>query len=209
MSKTMNYHNVKFAAAYGTSKQLPPPSKRAEVSFVGRSNVGKSSLMNKLFNRKKLAKVSATPGKTSTINFFEAEWADFVDLPGYGFAQVSKSEKARWREMIEGYYNQDREFCCVVSLIDIRHPATALDVNMIEFLIAAELPFMIVSTKADKLSKNKCAQSIAALRRQLGFSRDEVEIIPISSANGSGIDDLKAALERRIKAYNNDESSEE
>lgn len=208
MSKTMNYHNVKFAAAYGTSKQLPP-STRAEVSFVGRSNVGKSSLMNKLFNRKKLAKVSATPGKTSTINFFEAEWADFVDLPGYGFAQVSKSEKARWREMIEGYYNQDREFCCVVSLIDIRHPATALDVNMIEFLIAAELPFMIVCTKADKLSKNKCAQSIAALRRQLGFSHDEVEIIPISSANGSGIDDLKAALERRIKAYNNDESSKE
>ena len=208
MSKTMNYHNVKFTAAYGTSKQLPP-STRAEVSFVGRSNVGKSSLMNKLFNRKKLAKVSATPGKTSTINFFEAEWADFVDLPGYGFAQVSKSEKARWREMIEGYYNQDREFCCVVSLIDIRHPATALDVNMIEFLIAAELPFMIVCTKADKLSKNKCAQSIVALRRQLGFSRDEVEIIPISSANGSGIDDLKAALERRIKAYNNDESSEE
>lgn len=208
MSKTMNYHNVKFTAAYGTSKQLPP-STRAEVSFVGRSNVGKSSLMNKLFNRKKLAKVSATPGKTSTINFFEAEWADFVDLPGYGFAQVSKSEKARWREMIEGYYNQDREFCCVVSLIDIRHPATALDVNMIEFLIAAELPFMIVCTKADKLSKNKCMQNIAALRRQLGFSRDEVEIIPISSANGSGIDDLKAALERRIKAYNNDESSKE
>ena len=208
MSKTMNYHNVKFTAAYGTSKQLPP-STRAEVSFVGRSNVGKSSLMNKLFNRKKLAKVAATPVKTSTINFFEAEWADFVDLPGYGFAQVSKSEKARWREMIEGYYNQDREFCCVVSLIDIRHPATALDVNMIEFLIAAELPFMIVCTKADKLSKNKCMQNIAALRRQLGFSRDEVEIIPISSANGSGIDDLKAALERRIKAYNNDESSEE
>ena len=208
MSKTMNYHNVKFTAAYGTSKQLPP-STHAEVSFVGRSNVGKSSLMNKLFNRKKLAKVSATPGKTSTINFFEAEWADFVDLPGYGFAQVSKSEKARWREMIEGYYNQDREFCCVVSLIDIRHPATALDVNMIEFLIAAELPFMIVCTKAGKLSKNKCMQNIAALRRQLGFSRDEVEIIPISSANGSGIDDLKAALERRIKTYNNDESSEE
>ena len=97
----------------------------------------------------------------------------------------------------------------MVSLIDIRHPATALDVNMIEFLIAAELPFMIACSKADKLSKTKCMQNIAALRRQLGFSRDEVEIIPSSSANGSGIDDLKAALERRIKAYNNDESSEE
>ena len=155
MSKTMNYHNVKFAAAYGTSKQLPP-SKRAEVSFVGRSNVGKSSLMNKLFNRKKLAKVSATPGKTSTINFFEAEWADFVDLPGYGFAQVSKSEKARWREMIEGYYNQDREFCCVVSLIDIRHPDAAedepLDVPGVE---VQALPFYALNNKFKELDENR------------------------------------------------------
>ena len=180
------------------------------IVFAGKSNVGKSSVINRLLNRKNFARVGSQPGKTVHVNYFCIDRrAYFVDLPGYGFAQVSKSEKARWREMIEGYYNQDREFCCVVSLIDIRHPATALDVNMIEFLIAAELPFMIVCTKADKLSKNKCAQSIAALRRQLGFSRDEVEIIPISSANGSGIDDLKAALERRIKAYNNDESSEE
>lgn len=208
MADSINYQLAKFVASYGKVSQIPE-STCPEVSFVGRSNVGKSSIMNKLFGRKNLVKVSSTPGKTSNINFFEADDVHFVDLPGYGFAQVSKSEKARWREMIEGYYNQDREFCCVVSLIDIRHPATALDVNMIEFLIAAELPFMIVCTKADKLSKNKCAQSIAALRRQLGFSRDEVEIIPISSANGSGIDDLKAALERRIKAYNNDESSEE
>ena len=197
MSKSMNYHNVKFSAAYGTSKQLPA-SRRPEISFVGRSNVGKSSLLNRLFNRKKLAKVSSTPGKTSTINFFEAEWADFVDLPGYGYAQVSKSEKARWREMIEGYYNQDRDFCLVVSLIDIRHPATALDVNMIEFLLAAELPFMIVCTKSDKLSKSKCAQSIAALRRQLGIAKDEIDILAISSANGDGIDELKTKLEQHI-----------
>lgn len=196
----MNYHNVRFTAAYGTSKQLPP-STRAEVSFVGRSNVGKSSLLNKLFNRKKLAKVSQTPGKTSTINFFEADWADFVDLPGYGYAQVAKSEKARWREMIEGYYNQDRDFCLVVSLIDIRHPATALDVNMIEFLRAADLPFIIVLTKADKIAKSKAASAMAALRKQLGFSRDEVEMVAISSSTGTGIDDLKKVLERRIKEH--------
>ena len=90
----MNYHNVSFAAAYGTSGQLPA-STRPEVAFVGRSNVGKSSLLNKLFNRKKLAKVSSKPGKTSTINFFNAENSHFVDLPGYGYAQVSKSEKVR------------------------------------------------------------------------------------------------------------------
>ena len=194
----------------GTNFSHYPMDGKPEIAFAGKSNVGKSTLINAILGRKALARTSSQPGKTRTINFYGVnDMMYVVDLPGYGFAQVSKSEKARWREMIEGYYNQDREFCCVVSLIDIRHPATALDVNMIEFLIAAELPFMIVCTKADKLSKNKCAQSIAALRRQLGFSRDEVEIIPISSANGSGIDDLKAALERRIKAYNNDESSEE
>ena len=158
MSKTMNYHNVKFAAAYGTSKQLPP-SKRAEVSFVGRSNVGKSSLMNKLFNRKKACEgfqprrakrrpsISSRPnGPTSSI---AGLWlrASF---------EVRKSPMAR--NDPKAITTKTANFCCVVSLIDIRHPATALDVNMIEFLIAAELPFMIVCTKADKLSKNKCAR---------------------------------------------------
>ena len=193
----MNYHTVKFSAAYGTSAQLPA-STRAEVSFVGRSNVGKSSLLNKLFNRKRLAKVSSTPGKTSTINFFEADGADFVDLPGYGYAQVSKSEKARWAEMIEGYFNQERDFRLVVSLIDIRHPATALDVNMVEFLQAAGLPFAIALTKADKLSKSKALSAASALRKQLGLGAD-VPIVVTSSANGAGIDDLKQVVERFLK----------
>ena len=204
----MNYHIASFKAAYGTSSQLPA-STRPEVSFAGRSNVGKSSILNKIMFRKGLAKVSQTPGKTATINFYDVDGVDFVDLPGYGYAKVAKSEKGRWSELIEGYFNQDRRFSLVVSLIDIRHDPSALDVHMAKFLWENDFPFAIALTKADKLSKNKCAQSIAALRRQLGFSRDEVEIIPISSANGSGIDDLKAALERRIKAYNNDESTEE
>ena len=116
----MNYHNVKFKAAYGTSAQLPT-SKLPEVSFAGRSNVGKSSLLNKLMYRKGLAKVSATPGKTATINFYDVDGFDFVDLPGYGFAKVAKSEKDRWGELIAGYFNQERIFAPVVSLIDIRH----------------------------------------------------------------------------------------
>ena len=147
----MNYNLVKFQGAYGTSAQIPE-SIRPEVSFVGRSNVGKSSLINRLFNRKKLAKVSSMPGKTSTINFFTTDKIDFVDLPGYGYAKVAKSEKARWSEMINGYFDQYRYYALVVSLIDIRHPATKLDEQMIEFLRACELPFIIALTKADKLS---------------------------------------------------------
>lgn len=193
----MNYNNVKFTAAFGTSGQLPP-SRRPEVSFAGRSNVGKSSLLNRLFNRKKLAKVSSKPGKTSTINFFEADSADFVDLPGYGYAQVSKSEKARWAEMIEGYFNQDRDFALVVSLIDIRHPATALDEQMVDFLVEAQLPFIIVQTKADKLSKSQIARSTAALRKQLGLSQD-VSVIAVSSEKGTGIDSLKRAIDSYVE----------
>lgn len=194
----MNYNNVKFMAAYGTSKQLPP-SRRAEVSFAGRSNVGKSSLLNRLFNRKKLAKVSSKPGKTSTINFFEADSADFVDLPGYGYAQVSKSEKARWAEMIEGYFNQDRDFALVVSLIDIRHPATALDVQMVGFLQTAGFPFIIVQTKADKLSKSQVSRSTAALRKQLELGPD-VPVVAVSSEKGTGIDVLKRLIDSYIEA---------
>lgn len=193
----MNYNNVKFMAAYGTSKQLPP-SRRVEVSFAGRSNVGKSSLLNKLFNRKKLAKVSSKPGKTSTINFFEADSADFVDLPGYGYAQVSKSEKARWAEMIEGYFNQDRDFALVVSLIDIRHPATALDVQMVGFLQTTGLPFIIVQTKADKLSKSQVSRSTAALRKQLELG-PEVPVVAVSSEKGTGIDVLKRLIDSYIE----------
>ena len=192
----MNYHNVSFAAAYGTSGQLPA-STRPEVAFVGRSNVGKSSLLNKLFNRKKLAKVSSKPGKRSTINFFNAENSHFVDLPGYGYAQVSKSEKVRWAEMINGYFDQDRNFTLVVSLIDIRHPATSLDVQMVEFLKEAELPFMIVLTKADKLSKSQIMRQKAALRKQLSFG-PEIEVVACSSESGLGIDELKKAIERHL-----------
>ena len=181
----MNYHNVKFKAAYGTSSQLPV-STLPEVSFAGRSNVGKSSLLNKLMYRKSLAKVSSTPGKTATINFYDVDGYDFVDLPGYGFAKVAKSEKHRWSELIEGYFNQERIFALVVSLIDIRHEASALDLNMIEFLRESGLPFMVVLTKADKLSKQQCMKQTAMLRKQLQLDKD-IPMLAVSSESGTGI----------------------
>lgn len=189
----MNFHKARFAAAYGTSKQLPK-SKGPEISFAGRSNVGKSSLLNKLMYRKGLAKVSQTPGKTATINFYDVDGIDFVDLPGYGFAKVSKSELDRWAELIEGYFNQDRDFALVASLVDIRHDPSDLDHNMVEFLIDAELPFAIVLTKADKLSKQKANTQKARIAKALALP-EGVPMILTSSSTGTGIDDLRALIE--------------
>lgn len=190
----MNYNLVTFKGAFGTSSQIPP-SKRPEISFVGRSNVGKSSLINKLFNRKQLARVSSMPGKTSTINFFGTDEIDFVDLPGYGYAKVAKSEKSRWSEMINGYFDQYRYYALVVSLIDIRHPATKLDEQMVEFLKACELPFVIALTKADKLSKSQANRQAVAIRKQLALPQD-IEFVITSSEKGTGIDQLRTIIEK-------------
>lgn len=188
----MDLNNIEFKGAYGTSAQIPT-SKLPEVSFVGRSNVGKSSLINKLLNRKQLARVSQMPGKTSTINFFGSDAIDLVDLPGYGYAKVAKSELGRWSEMINGYFDQYRFYALVVSLIDIRHPASKLDEQMIEFLKACELPFVIALTKADKVSKNQANKQIAALRKQLDLG-PEVEMILTSSEKGTGMDALRKTI---------------
>ena len=188
----MNYNTAAFKAAYGTSSQLPP-SEHPEVAFAGRSNVGKSSLLNKLFNRKALAKVSSVPGKTSTINFFSVDDVDFVDLPGYGFAKVAKSEKARWSELIEGYFNQDRSFALVVALVDIRHEASELDENMIRFLREADLPFVVALTKADKLSRQQQMKQKAALKRQLALG-DDASMVVTSSAKGDGMEELRKII---------------
>lgn len=194
----MNYKDVSFERSFGTSAQLPP-STLPEIAFAGRSNVGKSSLLNKLFGRKNLAKVSQTPGKTSTINFFLAGNVRFVDLPGYGYAQVSKSERARWSELIEGYFNQDRNKALVCSLIDVRHPASALDENMVGFLRETGLPFMIVLTKGDKLSKSKCAAQRNALRKQLELD-NSVPMVLTSSLDGSGIAELREQIDAFLES---------
>ena len=166
---------------------------RSEVSFAGRSNVGKSSLLNKLMYRKGLAKVSSTPGKTATINFYEVDDANFVDLPGYGFARVSKTEKERWSELIEGYFNDERYFALVVSLIDIRHDPSELDRNMTEFLANSGLPWAVALTKADKLSRQKAAQQRSRIRKLLALPSN-VPMVVTSSSSGTGIDELRELI---------------
>jgi len=193
-----NFHNASFLAAYGTVDQLPA-STLSEISFAGRSNVGKSSILNKLMYCKDLAKVSQTPGKTATINFYGIDTAakqgacHFVDLPGYGFAKVAKSEKGRWSELIEGYFNQQRRFALVCSLIDIRHEASDLDEVMVSFLQEAGLPYCVVLTKADKLSRQQQMKQRSALIKQLGIGAD-VPVLITSSESGLGVDDLRSLI---------------
>lgn len=189
----MNYHNVKFEASYGLLKQLPP-SDLPELVFAGRSNVGKSSLINKLFNQKQLARVSSVPGKTATINFFRLEGLRFADLPGYGYAKVAKSEKERWGKLMEGYFATDRDIALVFSLIDMRHPPTADDIQMINFLIDNEFPFVVVCTKSDKLSRRQQAERLEALKIELPCG-DEITVIPFSAKTGEGVEQLKAIIE--------------
>lgn len=191
----MNYHNVSFLASYGLSKQLPP-SKQMEVAFAGRSNVGKSSLINKLLGRKALARVSAVPGKTATINFYDLDGRiHLVDLPGYGYAKVAKSEKWRWAELIEGYLNDEgRDLALVVLLVDMRHPATQLDVDMVNYLIETEKPFLVVLTKADKLNKTEREKRLAAIADELPCG-DELTVLPFSSETGEGVETLRGILE--------------
>ena len=191
----MNYHNVSFLASYGLSKPLPP-SKQMEVAFAGRSNVGKSPLINKLLGRKALARVSAVPGKTATINFYDLDGRiHLIDLPGYGYAKVAKSEKWRWAELIEGYLNDEgRDLALVVLLVDMRHPATRLDVDMVNYLIETEKPFLVVLTKADKLNKTEREKRLAAIADELPCG-DELTVLPFSSETGEGVETLRGILE--------------
>lgn len=189
----MNYNNAQFYTSYGSFKQIPP-SERTEIAFSGRSNVGKSSLINKIFNRKSLARVSAVPGKTATINFYSLENLYFVDLPGYGYAKVSKSEKERWGELIEGYLHDERELALVFQLIDFRHPPTADDIMMVNFLIDSEIPFVVVLTKADKLSKKQREERRASLLNELPCAED-ITIIEFSAQTGEGRDEIRSIIE--------------
>jgi GTP-binding protein len=193
----LNFNNAKYSTSYGVISQLPP-SKAPEVAFAGRSNVGKSSLLNALLNRRALAKVSAKPGKTATINFFDVDGIDFVDLPGYGYAKVAKDELDRWADLIEGYFNQPRNFALAVSLIDIRHDPSELDHTMIEFLQDMELPYVVVLTKADKLSKQKAMSQKRTISKQLNLS-EEVPVLVTSSEKKQGLEDLRKLIIEHVE----------
>lgn len=188
----MKFEDAIFEYAAGRFDQLPN-STVPEIVFSGRSNVGKSSLINKLVRRKALARVSATPGKTGTINFYDLKEAKLVDLPGYGYAKVSLSEKQRWANLIEGYLNSQRNITLVVQIIDMRHKPSKDDLHMIDYLITSELPFILVLTKSDKLNKTKRQEALENIEKE--FSKYEnLTFLPFSSVTGEGLEKLKSII---------------
>lgn len=189
----MNYNKIEYEKSFGTSAQLPAADK-SEIAFSGRSNVGKSSLINKLFNRKNLARVSSVPGKTTTVNFFKSDDVRFVDLPGYGFAKRSESERIRWADLMEGYFNSSRPISLVVQLVDMRHPATADDRNMLAFLENTGYKYVVVLTKCDKLNKTERRERSEKIKDELS-AYSPIEIIEFSAQTGEGIDKLKGVID--------------
>lgn len=202
----MNYNKAQFYACYGLFSQIPA-SEKIEIVFAGRSNVGKSTLINKIFNRKSLARVSSVPGKTATINFYKLDDIFFVDLPGYGYAKVAKSEKQRWAGLIEGYLNADRNIELVFLLIDMRHAPSEDDIHMINFLIDAELPFVIILTKADKLNKTNREKMMKEFAETIPCFED-IHVIPFSSQTFEGVEEVRAIIEETAMTQVIDEIGE-
>lgn len=194
----MNYNKAEFERAFGISGQLPP-NEVPEIAFAGRSNVGKSSLLNKLFNRKTLARVSSVPGKTITINFYDVDGYKFVDLPGYGYAKLSKSERDRFGELMEGYFQSGRNIKLVVQLVDMRHKPSQDDFAMIDFMQQMDIPFIVVCTKADKLKVKEFKRREKEIKEELSMV-DENLIIPFSSQSGLGLDTVKMLIEKSLGA---------
>ena len=172
-----------------------PPDTMPEVAFAGRSNVGKSSLLNLLTNRKKLARVSGSPGKTRTINFYLVNDAfRIVDLPGYGYAKLSKSATENWGAMMETYFQNRQGLKKVIQLVDIRHKPSAQDVQMYEYLRHYGLDGIVVCTKADKVSRNEAAKNIAMIRKTLDLSKED-KVIPVSALKRTGYEELLEVIE--------------
>ena len=189
----MRFDKVKYEASYGTAQQLPA-SEHIEIAFAGRSNVGKSSMLNKILNRKNLARVSSVPGKTVTVNFFDCDGIKLVDLPGYGYAKVNFNEKKRWADLMEGYFTSDRNIRLVVQLTDMRHPVTKDDLDMMRFMQSAGYDFIVVMTKSDKLNKTERTKRMEDIHTELAEFGD-VKIIPFSASNGEGADEIRRAIE--------------
>ena len=193
----MNYNNAFFEKAYGTAAQLEA-SDLPEFCFSGRSNVGKSSLINKLTNRKALARVSGKPGKTVTVNFYRADNIHIVDLPGYGYAKVPFAERTRWSDLMEGYFKSGRNIKHVFSLVDMRHPVTDFDMSMLDFLYCMGIKYSVVLTNSDKLNKSEYASRLNLVKKELGKYGENIEIIPFSSQTGQGVEKIKEIIDRSL-----------
>lgn len=195
----MYFNNVEFETSFGTQAQLPA-SAVPEIAFAGRSNVGKSSLLNKILNRKSLARTSSMPGKTITVNFFKGADFRFVDLPGYGYAKVSQSEKTRWAGLMEAYFKTSRDICLVVQLIDMRHKPSVDDYVMLNFLKESGYHFIIAMTKCDKLNKTQRLKRMQELEEELSeFSANKR--IPFSSKTGEGVEEIQQIISDTLISY--------
>lgn len=185
--------DVRYVLSAASAKQFPPED-RPEVAFAGRSNVGKSSLLNTLVRRKNLARTSNTPGKTRLLNFYELDEAmRFVDLPGYGFARVGQAEKRQWAELIEGYLKNRRSLAVLVHLLDARHEPTREDRQMWEWAQDRGIPVIWALTKIDKLPKNKARSCSKEFARWIGLGSDAA-LVPFSSVTRQGVDELWARI---------------
>lgn len=178
-----------------------PPEDLPEIAFAGRSNVGKSSLLNLITGRKALARVSGSPGKTRTINFYRCnDRFRIVDLPGYGYAKISRSESEKWGAMMESYLENRENLIKVVQLVDIRHKPSEQDVQMYEYLKYFELDGIVVATKADKIGSNEKKRALKLISDTLGMSEDDI-IIPISSLKKNGHEELLDTIEFLLEQW--------
>ena len=198
----MNYNKADFIASYGISSQLPE-SDRPELSFSGRSNVGKSSLINKLCSRKNLARVSSTPGKTATINFYAVDDCYFVDLPGYGYAKVSNADRERWDDLINSYFEAPRHHTLLVQLLDCRHAPSADDLQMLRYLHYHRIPYVVALTKADKLNKSQRKARMEAFQTEIPYFSD-IHVIPFSAMTREGVDEIRDVITELAEADETD-----
>ena len=161
--------------------------------------MGKSSLINRVLGRKSIARVSSKPGKTVTVNFYRVGDFRLVDLPGYGYAKVPFSEKSRWADLMEGYFQSGRNIKMAFQLIDMRHPATEFDISMLDFMSQVGIPYTVVLTKSDKLNKTETQNRLALIKEELGEFADGVQIIPFSAQKNDGVQELREVIENSLK----------
>ena len=193
----MVIRSVNLETVCGITSKIPD-NPFNEVAFAGKSNVGKSSMINALLNRKSLARTSAQPGKTQTINFYNVNDAMYlVDLPGYGYAKVAESEKAKWGKMVEKYLKVSKQLRQVFLLIDIRHDPSANDKMMYDWIVANGYHPVIIATKLDKLKRSQIPKHVKAVRTGLGLEKDDI-LIPVSSQTKQGIPELWETIEQYL-----------
>lgn len=203
------YHQAKFINSSPTLKNMPPDYGK-EIAFAGRSNAGKSSAINTLTRQNGLARTSKTPGRTQMLNFFEInEHLRFVDLPGYGYAKVPLEIKSQWHQLMETYLSKRKSLCAIVLVMDVRHPLTDFDWQMVEWCQHSDLPLHILLTKADKLTFGAAKNTLLQIAKELKGITSPITVQLFSALKKTGIDEVHQALDTLFQTPNHEEASEE